>query len=201
MTKNMRVLSFCVLLLAGCSVNNPKNISYYHFSIAKPALEFSAPFNRSQIKVMPTKMPDYINTLGIAQRIDNHRAKAANWHLWATKPSEMLSASAVNLLQTALLEWLVVGAETDWLNNDGAVAQGEQYLLQLVLERFNGGLNNDAELVGTWLVFDKKNQVLHRKNFSLSIPLEQDGYGGLTMALQKGWATVCDEVASYLENI
>jgi len=69
-----------------------------------------------------------------------------------------------------------------------------------MLERFNGGLNNNAEIIGSWTLLDAQDQLIMRQNFSQSVTLQDDGYDGLTAALQAGWEAVCESVAGEIGN-
>ncbi len=142
-------------------------------------------------------LPEYLNARGIAQRIDQHRTVHANWHLWASQPSSMLDRSALNYFEINLPNWFVTGAEEAWLS-DNRPTLSDIVKLQFNLEHFNGGLDNNAELSGNWTLFDEKNKILLRQNFSLSVVLEKDGYSGLASALQKGWEQLCHDISIQL---
>ena len=196
MNKWVIVLSF--LLLAGCSAQSSKSISYYHFNVTKAESDIHTTFDKPRLELFPVVMPEYLNTRGIAQRISAHRTINANWHLWASQPGTMLDLAALNQLEKNLPKWLVVGAEEPWLIDNRQTTE-KVVKLQIKLERFNGGLDNDAELVGNWTIFDQNNQLLMRQNFDEKVTLENDGYEGLAAALQKGWGKICNEVAIQLD--
>ncbi len=187
----------CVLVflsVSGCATQGAKSISYYHFDVAKAESVIHTKFSNPRLEIFPVVMPEYLNARGVAQRINQHRTVNANWHLWASQPGAMLDMAALNRIEKNLPKWFVIGAEESWLI-DNRQAPEKIVKLQFKLERFNGGLNNDAELVGSWTIFDQNNHLLLRQNFGENIVLEKDGYEGLTAALQQGWEKICNEVA------
>ena len=190
----------CFLLASGCSIQGSKTISYYNFDVAKSASVIHTSFDKPRLEIIPVSMPEYLNNRGVAQRINRHRTINANWHLWASQPDTMLDMAALNQLEKNLPLWFVVSAEESWLI-DNSQAPEKIVKLQFKLERFNGGLNNDAELVGNWTIFDQNGQLMMRQNFSEYVTLEKDGYEGLAAALQQGWEKICKEVAIQIDGL
>jgi uncharacterized lipoprotein YmbA len=192
----------CVLFLliaSGCATNSEKTISYYHFDIAKVEAIKHSSFDKPRLEIMPVTMPEHLNVRGIAQRINKHRTVNANWHLWSSQPSTMLDRAALNQFEKNLPDWFVIGAEEPWLI-DNQQAPEKIVKLQFKLERFNGGLSSNAELIGNWTILDQDEQLLMRQNFSETVALETDGYEGLTAALQQGWERICKNVALELNR-
>ncbi|WP_274165352.1 PqiC family protein [Enterovibrio gelatinilyticus] len=138
-----------------------------------------------------------LNEPGMVQRLDNYRARAATWHQWAILPSDMLESATANLLSQQLSGWLIL------IEKDGDIPQTESaekasYAVRIFVERFNGGLNGDAEVVGSWSLYNADQQLVIKNTFNKSVPLKQDGYAGLTQALQVAWTEVSDDIARYL---
>jgi len=196
---NKWAIALILLIIGGCAGNGGKSISYYHFDIEKAATVQQTQFDKSRLEIIPIIMPEYLNARGIAQRVDRHRTVNANWHLWASQPGSMLDHSALNQLEKHLPGWFVIGAEEPWLV-ENMKAPKKIVKLQFTLERFNGGLENNAEIIGSWTLFDSKDQLLMRQNFSQTVTLKNDGYDGLTAALQTGWENVCLDVASAIKD-
>lgn len=196
---NKWAIVLSLLLVSGCSIDSAKTISYYHFDIQKTEAIKHTSFDKPRLEIMPVVMPEYLNSRGIAQRINKYRTVNANWHLWSSQPSNMLDHATLNQLEKSLPLWLVVSADEPWLI-DNQQAAGKIVKLQFKLERFNGGLNNNAELIGNWTIFDQGDQLLMRQNFSQTVALENDGYDALTAALQQGWENICKDVALQLES-
>ncbi len=199
LTMNKWVIVLISLLVCGCSMQGSKTISYYHFDVAKSETIVHTKFNKPRLEIMPVVMPEYLNARGVAQRINQHRTVNANWHLWASQPGTMLDRAALNQLEKNLPLWFVVSAEEPWLI-DNRQAPGKIVKLQFKLERFNGGIDNDAELVGSWTIFDQSDHLLMRQNFTENVRLKKDGYEGLAAALQQGWEKICNEVAVQLNE-
>jgi len=192
---NKWAMAFTLLLVVGCAANNGKSISYYHFDIEKAAVLMHTQFSKPRLEIIAIVMPDHLNARGIAQRVNRHRTVNANWHLWASQPGAMLDRSALNQLEKHLPQWFVIGAEEPWLIENSKTPE-KIIKLQFTLERFNGGLENNAEIIGSWTLFDARNQLLRRQNFSQTVALENDGYDSLTAALQTAWEKICANVAS-----
>jgi uncharacterized lipoprotein YmbA len=189
----------CLLLATGCSTQGASSIAYYHFDITKANTTQRSILNIPRLEVIPVLVPEYLNLRGMAQRVNRHQTVNANWHLWSSAPGTMLDIAALNQLERQLPGWLVVSAEEPWLNDNNQVSD-KNTKLQFKIERFNGGLNNDAELAGSWTLFDQNNQVVMRQNFAENIALQADGYEGLAAALQAGWEKICNDVASQIKN-
>ena len=81
---NKWVCVLIILLVSGCSTQNSKSISYYHFDVTKEKSVTHTTFNKPRLEVIPVDMPEYLNARGLAQRINQHRTVNANWHLWAS---------------------------------------------------------------------------------------------------------------------
>lgn len=194
---NNFLLVTIVLTLIGCSTQNGPSITYYHFDNPKVETSVRTEFDIPRLEIIPLAMPAYLNSRGVAQRIDQHSMTNANWHLWASSPAEMLDMATLNELEKKLPGWLVVSTEEPWLANN---QQRPEKILRLhfKIERFNGGLNNDAELVGSWTLFDQKNQLVMHQNFSETVSLKDDGYPALTSALQNGWEKITRKVAGHI---
>lgn len=194
---NKFLLAVIVLTLVGCSAQNAQSITYYQFDISKVETTVRTEFDIPRLEIIPLMMPAYLNSRGVAQRIDQHSMTNANWHLWASSPGEMLDMATLNALEKQLPDWLVVSTGEPWLENN---QQRPEDILRLhfKIERFNGGLDNDAELVGSWTLFDQKNQLVMHQNFSETVPLKDDGYQALTSALQNGWEKITREVAGHI---
>lgn len=193
-SKYALLLATIVLPLVGCSTQNARSITYYQFDNPKVETSVRTEFDIPRLEVIPLSMPTYLNSRGVAQRIDQHSMTNANWHLWASSPAEMLDMATLNELEKQLPGWFVVSTEEPWLKTN---QQRPDNILRLhfKIERFNGGLNNDAELVGSWTLFDRKNQLVMHQNFSETVLLKNDGYQALTSALQKGWEKITRKVA------
>ena len=185
---NKWVLAFISLSISACATDSNRSISYYHFDIAKSAAVEHTAFDKPRLEVIPVSMPEHLNARGIAQRINKHKTVNANWHLWSSQPASMLDHSALNQLEKSLPQWFVVGAGEPWLADNQKSPQ-KIVKLQFTLERFNGGLQSNAELIGSWTAFDQNDQLLLRQNFSESVPLDTDGYEGLAAALQQAGKT------------
>ena len=195
----MNKWTFILISLALSACATDKSISYYHFDITKSEAIAHTTFNKPRLEVMPVTIPMHLNARGIAQRINKHKTVNANWHLWASQPGSMLDRSALNQLEKSLPQWFVIGAEEPWLTDNQHSPQ-KIVKLQFKLERFNGGLQNNAEIIGSWTAFDQNDQLLIRRNFSESVPLDTDGYEGLAAALQRGWGNICLTVANQLNK-
>ena len=191
---NKWAIALTLLLVGGCASNGEKSISYYHFDIEKAASVTHTSFDKPRLEIIPIIMPDHLNARGIAQRVNRHRTVNANWHLWASQPGTMLDRSALNQLEKHLPQWFVIGAEEPWLI-ENLKAPEKVIKLQFTLERFNGGLENNAEIMGSWTLFDAQDQLLIRQNFSQTAVLQDDGYDGLTASLQSNWESICQNVA------
>ncbi|WP_028021460.1 PqiC family protein [Enterovibrio calviensis] len=192
-------LAAAFALLSGCSTQTERKVSYYQFDIVAEDKVVTTPASKPQLIIEHVDMYSGLNEPGMVQRLDSYRARAATWHQWAILPSDMLESATANLLSQQLPDWLVL------IEKDGDIPQSESaekasYAVRIFVERFNGGLNGDAEVVGSWSLYDADQQLVIKNTFNKSVALEQDGYVGLTQALQSAWVDVNEDIARYLLN-
>lgn len=186
-------------LLSGCSAQSERKVSYYQFDIVAQDKVVTTPASKPQLIVENVDMYSGLNEPGMVQRVDNYRARAATWHQWAILPADMLESATANLLSQQLSGWLVL-IEKDGDIPQSVSAEKASYAVRIFVERFNGGLNGDAEVVGSWSLYDVEQQLVIKNTFNKSAPLEQDGYVGLTQALQAAWVEVSGDISRYIKT-
>ncbi|PID42004.1 MAG: hypothetical protein CSB48_12085 [Proteobacteria bacterium] len=186
-----------VLFLVGCSSTSNKGaIKYYQFgSSDRTMVQRHIKHSPFILQVNPVHVEGLINQRGIVMQLPDHRIYAANYHVWADLPGNMLTNTAQRLLLTMLPQWLVVKSGSLHSND----SQQAFYQLDMKLNELNGSADNTARVSGIWQLsrVDNSGKIaivqLHR--FHQEIPLEADGYAALVAALQSGWQQVLQQVS------
>ncbi len=193
----MRYTWLFIVLLVGCSSTSHQGaIKYYQFSgTDRTILQRDIKNSPFILQVNPVHVEEVINQRGIVMQLPDHQIYAANYHVWADLPSNMLTNTAQMLLLHMLPQWLVV--KSDSLHSDDS--QQAFYQLNIHLNELNGSATNTARVSGIWQLsrVDNSGKIaivqLHR--FYQEIPLEADGYPALVAALELGWQHVIEQVS------
>jgi len=177
-----------LLFLSGCAQNTSLNkTSYYQFYGQNNTLSVINTPKKPMLLISNITLPGSLNNRGIAMRVNKHRLQNANWHLWSSSPDEMLLSN---------IESNLVSLQSDWLfiTQKGPVNQVKNnvhFEVKWHLNKFNGGLNNDAEISGFWQLYkhhkDGSLSLVKQQYFNENQELKDDGYIGLVSALETLW--------------
>jgi len=193
---------FIVILLSGCSNNTSLNKTrYYQFYGQNNTLTVSNSAPKPMLVISDIKLPGSLNNRGIAMRLNKYQLQNANWHLWSTSPDDMLLTNAESNLVAMGKSWLIL-TQRGPINQ---VKNNQRFEVKWHLNRFNGGLNNDAEISGMWQLYkhhqDGSVSLIQQHYFNEHQQLNEDGYLGLVSALESLWVKVNKDFMSALEKI
>ncbi|PIE24896.1 MAG: hypothetical protein CSA60_02790 [Neptuniibacter caesariensis] len=188
---------FVLLFLVGCSSPSHKGaIKYYQFSSAdRTMLQRDIKSSPFILQINPVHLEGLVNQRGIVMQLPDHQMYAANYHVWADLPGNMLTNTAQRQLLNRLPQWLVV--KSDALHTDDS--QQAFYQLDIRLNEFNGFATNTARVSGIWQLSRVNNSgkiaIVQLHRFHQEVPLKADGYVALVAALQLGWQQVLQQVS------
>ena len=189
------------LLIQGCAGDSrTSNIRYYQLDSALFNNNLLRTDEQTQhlLRLSPISLRGNLNNRAMVVRRSPQEIYSANYHFWADSPALMLESSAQLQLMATLEQVLVVKGADVYAEQ----LQSSFYQLDIDIDHFNGGLNNNAEIAGLWRLsrVDEKGKlhVLSMARFSQSEPLAQDGYAALASALSKAWQTSLTEIANAL---
>ncbi|PAJ76164.1 hypothetical protein CJF42_01415 [Pseudoalteromonas sp. NBT06-2] len=197
------VLVFLIIVfLSACSQNNSLNKTrYYQFYDQNNILSISNSVAKPTLMISDIHLPGSLNNRGIAMRLNRYQLQNANWHLWSTSPDQMLLSSAESNLVSMKKNWLILTQRA----RENQIQSNVRFEVKWHINRFNGGLNNDAEISGMWQLYK------HHKNGRISLLQQQyfnehkllceDGYIGLVSALESLWLKVNNDFMLALDKL
>ncbi|MBU2970544.1 membrane integrity-associated transporter subunit PqiC [Pseudoalteromonas sp. C2R02] len=191
-----------MMFLSGCAKNTSLNKThYYQFYGQNNNLTVVNTTKKPMLLISDITLPGSLNNRGIAMRVNQHRLQNANWHLWSTSPDEMLLTNMASNLVFLQSDWL-------FLTQKGPVNQVKNDLhfeVKWYLNKFNGGLDNDAEISGLWQLYkhhgDGTMSLVKQQYFNETQALKEDGYIGLVSALESLWFKVNKNFLEALNRI
>lgn len=189
------LLPFFIIILIGCQTSSEPTVKYYLFDSQTHSNRTSS---ASVIVVVDNlSLPEYLNTRSIVQRIDPQQVASSNWHLWAMSPQSMLLQTTINDLQRLNPDIIVVTQKAPKITKKTVQ---NTLRLQIEINRFNGGLQHNAELAGNWSLWGLDNALIDKQSFNFSTPLEADGYAALTLALQYNYSQMMLKLSDAIKH-
>lgn len=192
-----------MLLAVGCaSDTSTSQVKYYQLTnVPLTTIERDENNTKFTLRLDEVGLRGALNNRGIIMQLPNQQIHTANYHLWADSPSAMLTSNAQMGLLHALPDGLIV--KSDALYTE--LTQQAFYQLNIELNRFNAGLDNNAQVAGLWRLshvdVNGKVKVLKLQSFNYSTTLEQDGYGALADALSQSWQQVIKQISDTLTKM
>ncbi|WP_105189071.1 PqiC family protein [Pseudoalteromonas sp. T1lg48] len=202
MSRLLSLLAACALLGA-CSSSST---SLHHYQLqganqnkdANQQALFSRDHLQSEhlLRLSPIAVRGTLNNRAMVLKRSEHQVYSANYHFWADAPAHLLVTMAQSQLMQQLDKVMVVKGADVYAEQ----LQASFFQLDVNIEQFNGGLNNDAEIAGTWRLskVDAKGKlhVLKIARFYHSQALAKDGYEALAKALSQAWQQALTEMST-----
>ncbi|MGD2074524.1 MAG: PqiC family protein [Gammaproteobacteria bacterium] len=180
------------VLVAGCigSPTRPANFYVLSAEEAPPVAGRTSPAPPLSIGVGPIELPDLFDRPQIVTRPDPNRIDLAEFDRWGGDLNKDLSrVLAQNLM--------------DRLNTDTVLLHPWSSRRELDFEitirffRFDGVLDEAAELDGVWRLIDGREGCEHAGGrFRIEEPVPGSGYGGLVTAISRAVARLSDDMAA-----
>ena len=184
----MRYLAWiCCLLVIGCSRGVEK--SYYQLpTTAGLVTKKSDLLTQKQLWVQTVQLFGILAANGITyQTSDVNYVNAAN-HLWASPLEQQLMQNLVNQLSMALPDRLV----------SAQPLENKLDSLNVILTAFHGCYDGKVIIQGNWIY--KSDKGIIKRDFSLQLDQEENGYSALVRTLARGWAQVGQSIANQLAS-
>ncbi|WP_462159857.1 PqiC family protein [Pseudoalteromonas sp. GB56] len=194
-----------IALASACSSSgSPSDLRYYQFSTdVSNVSSVSQVREQTQylLRLSPIKVHGTLNNRAMVIKLSEHEIYSANSHFWADAPAQMLVSHTQSQLIQNLNNVLVVkGADVYAEQLESAFFQ-----LDISVEQFNAGLDNNAEIAGLWRLSKVDNKgklhVLKIARFAHSQPLADDGYSELAKALEVAWHSSVNEMSSDINTL
>lgn len=144
----LKVLLLLVLgvLSGGCATSSSTPTPRY-FLIEAPRLEATAATARSlRVSIGPVEVAEYLDQPLLATRHTEHELKLLDYERWATP-----LAQQIPLVLRESIEQLVPGARTSGFPS--TLGAGFDYRVAIEIQRFDGRLGGEVELVANWRVY------------------------------------------------
>ncbi len=189
------------LMVSACSTNSGKTVNYYQFTTPVLETEMQQVESLPLVVIHPISMPEFYQGSGIVIRQNDIQAVAANWHMWAQPPQQMLAQHTLYQLRQNLPTVLTVTSDEPWLR--GIDDSRVRLAIRIDIQHFNGTNNGNATIRGHWTLLNKtqaQDQVISIQHFSVESELTGDGYPALVNALQNAWSQVNQQIQTKIEQ-
>ncbi|MEO2280036.1 PqiC family protein [Pseudoalteromonas pernae] len=194
-----------IALASACSSSgSPSDLRYYQFNNNQTDISSVSQVREQTqylLRLSPIKVHGTLNNRAMVIKLSEHEIYSANSHFWADAPAQMLVSYTQTQLMRQLNNVLVVkGADVYAEQLESAFFQ-----LDIDVEQFNAGLDNNAEIAGLWRLSKVDNKgklhVLKIARFAHTEPLADDGYGELAKALEGAWKNSISEMSTDINTL
>ncbi len=182
----MRYLAWILcFLLIGCSSGIEK--SYYQLPTT-PSLvtKKSDLLTQKQLWVQTVQLSGILAANGITYQTSDVNYINANNHLWASPLEQQLMQNLVNQLSIMLPNRLV----------SAQPLENRPDSLNVFLTAFHGRYDGKVIIQGNWIY--KSDKGIIKRDFSLQLDQDENGYSPLVRTLARGWTQVGQSIASQL---
>jgi len=185
-----------VFLLAGCSTTPA--VRYYTLnpsSEKQPDIPEAVSGDTLAIGVGPAEFPKLLDRPQIVTRKSQHRVEVSEFHRWAGSFSEdFLRVLAKNISMLLPADRV---AAYPWTDQFSPI-----YLVQLIVEQFDGRFGGDVVLNVTWSVWNQKdtNQAIF-KHTRIKEPVSAGDYDALVAAQSRAIGTLSRAIVVEIERL
>lgn len=190
---NLFAASLAALWLSGCATGGtpPTHYTLPDAPLADDAIDAST---ERLLVIRPIRLARYLDVEGIVFQLDDITIQQAKGHQWAEPLGRQLERGLRDRLAVRLPDTRVM--------LDGDTARGDAPLsLRLEMDRFQGRHDGMAVAEGRWQLRDANGDLLALTPFSLTTPLEADGYPALIKALGQDLDRLADRLATAIERL
>ncbi|RAW08924.1 hypothetical protein DKQ62_01535 [Halomonas elongata] len=190
---NLFAASLAALWLSGCATGGtpPTHYTLPDAPLADDAIDAST---EQLLVIRPIRLARYLDVEGIVFQLDDITVQQAKGHQWAEPLGRQLERGLRDRLATRLPDTRIM--------LDGDTARGDAPLsLRLEMDRFQGRHDGMAVAEGRWQLRDASGELLALTPFSLTTPLEADGYPALVQALGQDLDRLADRLATAIERL
>ncbi|MBW5799062.1 PqiC family protein [Halomonas elongata] len=190
---NLFAASLAALWLSGCATGGtpPTHYTLPDAPLADDAIDAST---ERLLVIRPIRLARYLDVEGIVFQLDDITVQQAKGHQWAEPLGRQLERGLRDRLATRLPDTRIM--------LDGDTARGDAPLsLRLEMDRFQGRHDGMAVAEGRWQLRGASGELLALTPFSLTTPLEADGYPALVQALGQDLDRLADRLATAIERL
>ncbi|WP_105214237.1 MULTISPECIES: PqiC family protein [unclassified Pseudoalteromonas] len=205
MSRLLTLLMACALL--GACSSSSTSLHHYQLQGTNQNEALGSLFSRDHLqsehllRLSPIAVRGTLNNRAMVIKRSEHQVYSANYHFWADAPAHLLATMAQSQLMQELDKVMVVKGADVYAEQ----LQASFFQLDVSIEQFNGGLDNNAEIAGTWRLskVDAKGKlhVLKIARFYHSQALAEDGYEALAKALSQAWQQALSEMSAEINKL
>lgn len=176
--------------LAGCATGGGEATQRYTLPGPEPATTQAPTPVRDTLILDGVGVTRYLDDPGIVLQADDIRLHQASNHLWA----EPLNRQLRRGLRERLSQRLPHTRLLEGGNPSGALH------LSVEVDQFQGRYDGVAVTSGRWQLRDASGEIKEVTPFSVTTPLDEDGYPALVRALGKNWDDVAERIAESIRR-
>ncbi|MDT8893842.1 ABC-type transport auxiliary lipoprotein family protein [Halomonas sp. I1] len=185
--------SLAALWLNGCATGGAPTTHYTLPDAPLPADATDASADRLLV-IRPIRLARYLDVEGIVFQLDDITVRQAREHQWAEPLGRQLERGLRDRLASRLSDTRIM-LDDDTQRGDAPLS------LRLEVDRFQGRHDGMAVAEGRWQLRDTDGKLLALTPFSLTTPLETDGYPALIQALGRDLDRLADQLALEIERL
>lgn len=178
------ILILLFSILAGCA--GGASPQYYLLQADPQPRQIN--ISSANLAIDSMEITGFLDKSGIVYQTEPGKVNVAVSHLWAEPLDSQIRRKLVNHLSSSLKDVSVY--------KNTAIAPRESVRLSMSIDGFHGRYDGVAIISGIWWLADPAGNVITRKSFNQSIPLENDGYTELVRSLSIGLKEVAEIIAT-----
>jgi uncharacterized lipoprotein YmbA len=191
-------LSSLILLLVGCAGRSKPSRFYVLSPMADPEFAMkSASEGRNDISIgiFPVSLPKYLKKQQIVTRTGDNELYLAEYDRWAGRIEEDIGRVIAENLSLML-------ATDQILSYPPIETNGQDYNIQIVINRFDGRLGGEIQLIAQWAVFDGQGKKVYGvKTTHIREPARGNGYADMVAAQSRALAVFSHELADVIKEL
>lgn len=185
--------SLATLWLSGCASGGTPTTHYTLPDAPLPEEATDVSADRLLV-IRPIRLARYLDVEGIVFQLDDITVQQAKGHQWAEPLGRQLERGLRDRLASRLSDTRIM-LDGDTRRSDAPLS------LRLELDRFQGRHDGMAVAEGRWHLRAADGELLSLTPFSLTTPLEADGYPALVQALGQDLDRLADRLTSEIERL
>ena len=162
MIKNILLIVLSATIMGGC-VNLDKPPSAKHYILDANPSTFANEGKSTNVKVLPIRIPTYLNQANLVLKLDDHQIQISNYHFWADDLRQSIQRVMIKQLNMP----------------DSEYSFGEKCRsckqIGIHIDHYYPSQSGEVYLSGTYTITEyNESQTQHA--FSYSLPLEKGGF-------------------------
>lgn len=186
-------LGICFAGLAACGVTHTQSSRFYLLSsLPNGATVNIGGAQARSLKVGPIEVADYLHRAEIVTRTDDNSLVLADFHRWAGR----LEDNITTVIEEDLASLL---AAEGYIIHPWDAPMKSDYRVTLEITRFDGNLDGEVVLQGTWHLFAENMETpIASRRINLSLSTNATGYKALVATQSQILADLCRRIADVL---